>query len=72
MSFHPLKRGLRVFSSIHFIQIDIGYEFSSIEEEGYMFFPLHSNRYIGYEFSSIEKRVTSFFLHSLHPNRHRL
>ncbi len=38
MSFHPLKRGLRVFSSIHFIQIDIGYEFSSIEEEGYMFF----------------------------------
>jgi hypothetical protein len=27
---------------------------------------------MGYEFSSIEKKVTCFFLHSLHPNRHRL
>jgi hypothetical protein len=43
MSFHPLRRGLQVFSSIHFIQIDIGYEFFVHWEEGYMFFALHPN-----------------------------
>jgi len=140
MSFHPLRRELQVFSSIHFIQIDIGYEFPSIEKRITCFFPpstsskidigykflsiekrvtcflhfiqiymgyefssiekkvtcfLHFIQiYMGYEFSSIEKKVTCFlhfiqiytgyeissiekkvicfFLHSLHPNRHRL
>jgi hypothetical protein len=53
MSFHPLKRGLCVFSSIHFIQIDIGYEFSSIEKEGYVFSPP--------SISSIEEEGYMFF-----------